>query len=551
MKHIRQLYVNINMKIKFKNELFKNRIMSIIFRFVLIPVLLLCIILGFFVIRNNRTKVINRYETLLSGRVKDIGAMYKTMIDRIGYIKSNIRIRRILTLDYGYSFTDEVSDLYEVRDLLEVFNMMEENMSVRLYSVNDNVRRTSFLGSVEEIGDIYSEICILGDNEYIWRNIDGKEIAIYCGMYNSGDLYGIIEEKIKLEAIRNMFDFITGDEASVFYEMDDTVIPITDNSIKHYKRIESEMEYSPHRLILDINSNTYYGNTIMYFGFSIFAFAAIIMLIMHFAGFSVDKATNGLYELIESVDVYKFLSSGEKAEPSENIDEFDMLYRKFYGLLESLKDAQTKIQEHENFERKMKLELLQANINPHFLYNSLSAIRWLSNDKRVNDFVKSLVEFYRIGLNQGESITTVGREMEMVNAYINVERAAFGDDFTYTADISEEASDGRIIKNSIQPIVENAFMHGINGMGDEGCIKVSVTYDGENIKICVCDNGRGMNEECVSAILGGRALSRTSGYGMKNVIARLKNYYGDDYTLEIESGEGKGTTVRMILKRLD
>ena len=102
------------MRIRFKNEFFKNRIMSIIFKFVLIPFIIISLILAFFIIRYNKMKIVNRYDALLNNRIKELDSLYQSMFDKIVYIKTNTRIKRMLTSDYGYNFADELSELAKV-----------------------------------------------------------------------------------------------------------------------------------------------------------------------------------------------------------------------------------------------------------------------------------------------------------------------------------------------------------------------------------------------------------------------------------------------------
>ena len=202
--------------------------------------------------------------------------------------------------------------------------------------------------------------------------------------------------------------------------------------------------------------------------------------------------------------------------------------------------------------RKAELKALQAQINPHFLYNTLNAITWQAADQGVPEISilsNSLGKFFRISLSRGKEVITVGEELEHVENYLRIQGIRYKDKMQYELQAAEDSRDLFIIKLVMQPLVENSIYHGIKLKKDMGHIRVStkrcVRDDGiQTLCLIVEDDGEGIEEERLKEIQEGLArgrISEASGYGIYNVNERIKLYYGDAYGLSIESEYKKGT----------
>lgn len=226
-------------------------------------------------------------------------------------------------------------------------------------------------------------------------------------------------------------------------------------------------------------------------------------------------------------------------------DEVGSLYNSFnemvYKYQKSLEDQYFMGQELKNAE----LLALQAQINPHFLYNTLDTINWLvyqNRGKEVSTIVKSLAKFYKMTLNKGKSIVTIRDEVVQVQSYMNIQNIRFSGKISITFDLNEEIMEYAIPKITLQPIVENSILHGILEK-DETEGNIFVKGDLEDKKIClkVVDDGSGIEEEKCRELLKGGYDS--GGYGLKNILHRLKIIYGDEAVMEVSSASGYGTQV--------
>lgn len=205
--------------------------------------------------------------------------------------------------------------------------------------------------------------------------------------------------------------------------------------------------------------------------------------------------------------------------------------------------------------RKAEFDLLQAQINPHFLYNTLDAIVWSAeagNEKQVVKMVGSLSEFFRSSLNKGKEIVTIREELSHVRSYLEIQQIRYQDILDYEIDVPEELFVNEIPKITVQPVVENALYHGIKEKRGGGKISVTGREDGNDYIITVSDNGIGMEPDRLAEVRDG--LTDTSPdskkiYGLYNVNQRIKLDFGDEYGLSIDSVYDEGTTVTIRLPK--
>ncbi len=205
--------------------------------------------------------------------------------------------------------------------------------------------------------------------------------------------------------------------------------------------------------------------------------------------------------------------------------------------------------------RKAEFELLQAQINPHFLYNTLDAIVWSAeagNQKQVVKMVGSLSEFFRSSLNKGKETVTVREELSHVRSYLEIQQIRYQDILSYEIAVPESLFTYGIPKITVQPVVENALYHGIKNRRGGGKITVSGYEDEEDFYIQVKDDGMGMEPERLMEVtksLSGDGNGEGKIYGLYNVNERIRLEYGDDYGIELSSVYGHGSTVTIHLPK--
>ncbi len=235
----------------------------------------------------------------------------------------------------------------------------------------------------------------------------------------------------------------------------------------------------------------------------------------------------------------------------ENLNEIAVLNASFNRMVEEIGKLVEDIRVEELNLRAAELRLLQEQINPHFLYNTLDNIIWLAESKetqQVVNMVSALSDFFRTTLSKGKDYISVKDEEAHINSYLQIQQFRYRDILTYEIDMDEEVYDCEILKLTLQPLVENALYHGIKGKRGLGHIRVAGCIRDGLLEFTVTDNGIGMKEERlreVRRIITGEMEStkEKGGFGLFNVNERIRLNYGQQYGIRIESNYGEGTCI--------
>ena len=286
--------------------------------------------------------------------------------------------------------------------------------------------------------------------------------------------------------------------------------------------------------------------------FSVIAFALILMLCLflsYYIPLSITRPIRRLTQVTDQVakgdlTVRSDVTGGLEARVLS--DSMNTMIDKINELLEQVKTEQVRL-------RKAEFELLQSQINPHFLYNTLDAIVWLAEageQKKVVSMVGSLSDFFRISLNQGQDILDVREELQHVRSYLEIQQMRYQDILQYEICVPEELYSSRIPKITLQPLVENALYHGIKNKRGKGMIRIDGEMEDSDCILRITDNGRGMTPERLGQVREGirnRNACETEIYGLYNVNERIRLNFGEKYGITITSTYGEGTCVTVRL----
>ena len=239
--------------------------------------------------------------------------------------------------------------------------------------------------------------------------------------------------------------------------------------------------------------------------------------------------------------------------------EVEHLSHSIRSMVSTMRHLMDDIIEQEEQKRRSELEVLQSQINPHFLYNTLDSVIWMTENGRTDDAVvmlTSLARFFRISLSRGSSIIPIRDELEHARHYLTIQKMRYKNKFSATITAEDGVESLCTIKLIVQPILENAIYHGMAYADGDGEITVRAFRDGGDVLIEVSDNGPGMPEEVVESLLdpngpAAAAGAKGSGIGFRNVHRRIRLTFGADYGLTIFSEPDDGTTVRIRLPALD
>jgi two-component system sensor histidine kinase YesM len=230
-------------------------------------------------------------------------------------------------------------------------------------------------------------------------------------------------------------------------------------------------------------------------------------------------------------------------------DEISQVGHKFNRMLEQINELIVEVKESEQDKRKSEIKALQAQIDPHFLYNTLNTIYWKSEmeeQQAVSGMIVSLSLLFRLGLNNGKELTTLGQELEHVTQYMKLQAMCYPDLFDYEVVADERILVIPVLKILLQPLVENSILHGFQDLPRRGKIEIHAAAEHGLLTLVVRDNGSGMDAEQVEKMLSGPESQRTS-YALSNVQARLALYYGYKASMKFASESGVQTTVTLTI----
>ncbi|MDG0811214.1 sensor histidine kinase [Cohnella rhizosphaerae] len=198
-----------------------------------------------------------------------------------------------------------------------------------------------------------------------------------------------------------------------------------------------------------------------------------------------------------------------------------------------------------------KLKLLQAQINPHFLYNTLALVKSMAMDvgsAEIGSTVDALAKFYRLALNRGVDTLTLREELAHVQAYLDIHESRYPRRVTTVFEVEPEALTCEIVKITLQPLVENALLHAFVHARGRGRLLLSARLDDQILCITIADDGSGMSPEQLRQLLeNANGAREREGFGIYNVNERLKRHYGAAYRMEIDSAPGQGTAIRLFI----
>jgi len=224
------------------------------------------------------------------------------------------------------------------------------------------------------------------------------------------------------------------------------------------------------------------------------------------------------------------------------------LAHSFNAMTGKIRELMARLVSQQREKRKMELQVLQNQINPHFLYNTLDSIVWLAEHDRNKDVITTVVAlayFFRIGISKGETFIPVGNEISHVRNYLTIQSIRYVNKFTYDIQVDSRLLGYRVMKLVLQPIVENAIYHGI-GDEDDGKIKITGTIENGYMVFRVWNSGYGISEEKIREMYETmRGNPEKPSVGIRNVYQRLKLYYGDEAEVIITSIQDESTTVSL------
>ncbi|QAY65389.1 sensor histidine kinase [Paenibacillus protaetiae] len=284
------------------------------------------------------------------------------------------------------------------------------------------------------------------------------------------------------------------------------------------------------------------GSLRLAFAIGLIGVAAIVLALI-LALWVSRQFTSPIYKLVSVMKRYTL--SGKKEElPEDYRNEFGFLFTGYRKQMERIEELYKSLEIRHEQLRKAELESLQANINPHFLYNTLDQLNWMaigSGQHEMSRILELMGRMFRIGLSNGESFITIADELEHIGCYLEIQRIRLGQGLEYEIEADETVRRLFTPKMLLQPFVENSVMHGFHASG-KGKIWIKMRIRDGRLVITVEDDGIGLNPEPKP-----RKMSKTGGYGVRNVRERIRTHFGEPYDVELLARPEGGTIVEIVI----
>lgn len=487
--------------------------------------------------------------------------------------------------DVIYSMQNK-ADIHRIKVFIDN-NKIHSGEQVNFFSINDISNKAWYKNIIEENGRIYWKSTYL--ERYI--NEDTSRYVISCARLlrnptNYDNIMGILVIDVLEESFYNILSQIDLSSKGDLFIIDENGIVVSHkdkNKIGHKLLIDDEMkvvkdydegvyksqegendkfliykkiELTNWKIITSIPREEVVKNTLRFNNLSTFIMIIAIMIAFMFViflifAFAAEEITGHIKKLVNTME-------------EEGVESFNNDTRNYKGDMYRLEKSvnsiikRLKVLMEESYiskvrEREAQLKALQAQINPHFLYNTLDTINWMAIRRKADDIsfmLDSLAKYFRLSLNQGKDVVSISDEINLAKAYLDIQKMRFINSFEAIFDIEEEVKQYSMPKLTLQPIIENALLHGIqNKESQKGIIIIQANKVGEDIYFRVKDDGIGMSNEKVQQLLACTKENIGNSYGLYNVNQRLRLFSGESYGLIINSEEGKGTTVEIKVKQ--
>lgn len=378
------------------------------------------------------------------------------------------------------------------------------------------------------------------------------------------DFIKSVIESIKLG--KSGFIFIMDKENKVVYSpVNSTVYRIHPNWLANDESppIEKEIDHDKFQIIYNtvpdigwkivgvfsINETTKVVSKVQGFTLIIAIITLIISLIVSlFFANTITKPLTKLKTLMGNVEERRF----DLRFHSKYNDEIGQLGNSYNKMIQEVEELIDLVYQEQKSKREAELKILQAQIKPHFLYNTLDTIQWMASEYKAHkiiEMVNALTTLFRIGLNKGNEFITVEEEVEHIVSYLTIQMTRYESKIEYQMDVDETVKNHQVLKLILQPLVENAIYHGIRNKRGKGKISISIDKKDDKLLFSVRDTGIGLETDALNKLnhslknMGGDH----KGYGLFNVNERIMLSYGSQYGLEVFSEYGTGTTVIAIL----
>lgn len=547
----------------FRNLKYRYKITLLVLAAGILPVVIMAVYFLRGMIETTRSQEMDNMENVIEQAVDTMtnqANIYENLVDYLSYSRE---LRDIVGMEPQSDYLTYLEYVDVIDPLLQMPQVYHNEIAgITLYSEGIEVPHGNMLLplSQAEGESWYSK---LEDSSRMqWTVIRGNSprITVSRRFYDDEESTAVLAITLDYDAMlrpftdrlaENMGGLILDSDGNVVYSsvlMEEKYHPEQPESLEYiqqnYSYFMGEMEetgwtfclYRPTQLITD-----------SVVGLILQSLPVLILCILALAvvGYFFSKGlVQPLERLTENINQIQ-LGFRKVTVSSVSNDEVGVLIRSFRRMMDEMNRLISEVYESKIKLQNTEMKALQAQINPHFLYNSLSIINWKALEADQEDISKvtlALSTYYRTSLNRGETMTTVENEINNIRAYLGIQLIMHDNSFKVIEDLDMDAGGYRIPKLILQPLVENSIDHGLDmSEKEEKCLWLTVSQDGNDLLFEVRDNGVGMEQEKADEIVS----YHSKGYGLRNVYERIRVLYGEEGNMDITSCVGEGTRIQI------
>ena len=553
----------------FKDMKFRHKIMSTYIIVAIIPITIMGLLWYSHTKRTLLDKEKSNIRNYLSQAVSNMDNQLNIYDNLSDYISFNQTISDVV--DHNY---DSYYDMYnqytkKVDPMLSSLNYFHSDINqVTIYVNRETVEHDTTIAPASEIENKEWYKMLQGNSNIHWLISKDNEQAFSVRNMPSlqadssiGTLYIDVDYNKLFESFRNMKDSNYGifiinekgeeifdygvfddDKKSMKLEYDDYLKEKNMIIKSKYAIVECSSNSENWTVVLYKPVNLIYNNINPMLYRSIIIVGIVIIICFLISSLLAKHMVSDLEKLRENMEQVEN-GNMEITIESSSEDEVGSLIKGFEKMINQINSLIEDVYKSRIIQKDYEMKALQAQINPHFLYNSLSLINWMAieaDQKNISGITLSLSSFYRTALNKGKNILLVKDEILNMKSYLDIQLMMHDYEFDVDINIDEKIMEYKILNLLLQPLIENAIDHGIDLKRDgRGRITITGSMKNEDIVLSVSDNGVGMEQDKIDTIL----TENSKGYGVRNVNERIKLYYGSEYEIKIESEIGIGTTM--------
>jgi len=541
----------------------QRKFMSVLFYTTVVLLLLILVIINLALlnqeIRSYQEDVTIRMSVLADG----INDNFDSMLDKSNNIAQNQFVIDLLKDGPKDNMHGIMEDYVFLNKLFGAYVEYGNNASnyIKLYPVDERFPLGQYVSKLYQLQakPVWEKVSRMQTYEAVWvytANENGYVISLYRKISSYNEVLGYLELSIPFYHVENNLRDLSlkkGEQISYISFEGEVLYQNTDcknvDGLFHEEKL-----FSNDTVVLKVAWHHVLYWYFLYSGICILIFVLLLCGVYAIYKCVVANVMKEMQELITLLrnDENLLLS----LKPSDVTDEEDIQFikNKFKDLILEIQRMYQDLEQSNQEKRKIEMEYLQMSFNPHLLYNTLSALNWSfyqNGTEEMRNLVADLSSYYRAVLSGGSNIITLREEIQLIQQYLRIVEVSYRRKITFNLESDERLLDCFVIKQLLQPIVENAVLHGINDK-EEVNIRIQIEREAGDIIFRIFNDGRCMTDEEIEAVISGtKETSVKRGYGIFNTISRIKTYYGDQYGLDIVSVPEGGTEVVIRIECLE